>query len=827
MKFNLTRLSLFILFVFATLALSACVTLKDPESAQDGRADIVAVIQAGQPVGQTFQSRRSQLNSIQLYLSIAERGDDTHPAVKAELFHQPGDSVALVSEFVSFSSIETQFPVVISFPPLDDPAGQSYTLQLSTQSGSVRAYGSQYDNYAHGEMLSDGLPQAGDLSFQLGYAYNLVAMAQDLFGWLRQAWLLLPLLLVLWLPGNFLLTALLGREHKFAQLDVWQRFALSLGLSLASLPLFLLWTTTLGIRLNRTWVFVLFGFLLALKVWQLRQIVQDRIRTGWKAPIQFNWDAFALLLIFLFSLGIRLAMTRDLAAPAWVDSVHHATLVRLILEQGAYPDSYQPLIPAATASYHAGYHAVMACYTWLAGLELQQGMLIFGQVLNALSVVAAYLFTLSLTTNRKAAVLAGLICGVFTPMPAYLASWGRYTHLTAMLILPAAYTFLVHFFPVHDPTESELDTPNLLNEKARWLLLAAICAAGLFLVHYQVLAFLVCLLLAQVGVWLGRNLWRKAPRREILSRLGWLLAAGLCAILLSLPWWPPALETLIVPRAAYNPTAAPFAGFTWGYLTSASGKPVLIIAGLGLIAAVLQLRWFATITYLWVGLLFLLANLGALGLPFSSFVNHISVEMTLFMPLSALSGYALAEGARLGNCLMQRFTTRAIWRWLPALGWMIAIPLSLLGAQKLLPILNPVTLLARQADLPAIHWIEKHVPTEATVLINPFAWGYGLYAGNDGGFWITPLAGRKTIPPPILYGLGKNRKVVTELTEFTRQAIDLSKDPVGLHALMQAQQVDYLYCGVRGGVFNPALFTSSPLFETVYNQDGVWVFKRR
>ena len=33
--------------------------------------------------------------------------------------------------------------------------------------------------------------------------------------------------------------------------------------------------------------------------------------------------------------------------------------------------------------------------------------------------------------------------------------------------------------------------------------------------------------------------------------------------------------------------------------------------------------------------------------------------------------------------------------------------------------------------------------TDATVLINPFTWGYGLYAGNDGGFWISPLAGRK------------------------------------------------------------------------------------
>jgi hypothetical protein len=219
----------------------------------------------------------------------------------------------------------------------------------------------------------------------------------------------------------------------------------------------------------------------------------------------------------------------------------------------------------------------------------------------------------------------------------------------------------------------------------------------------------------------------------------------------------------------------------------------------------------------------LLANLGVLGLPFSSFVNHISVEIALFLPTSAFSGYALTEGYRLVN----RFIPNAYRRWLPALAWLVAIPLCLLGAQKLMPIINPVTLLARQADLPAIQWIETNLPVDATILINPFSWGYGIYAGNDGGFWITPLAGRKTIPPPILYGLGESQQVVTMVSELTRQAIELSKDPPALHALMQANQIEYLYCGVRGGVFDPALFKASPLFELVFEQDGAWVFRLR
>ncbi len=72
MKPNPARLILFLIAILAPLSLSACVTLKDPESAQENRADIVALLTASNPVEQSFQSRRSQLNSVHLYMSIAE-----------------------------------------------------------------------------------------------------------------------------------------------------------------------------------------------------------------------------------------------------------------------------------------------------------------------------------------------------------------------------------------------------------------------------------------------------------------------------------------------------------------------------------------------------------------------------------------------------------------------------------------------------------------------------------------------------------------------------------------------------------------------------------
>jgi hypothetical protein len=154
----------------------------------------------------------------------------------------------------------------------------------------------------------------------------------------------------------------------------------------------------------------------------------------------------------------------------------------------------------------------------------------------------------------------------------------------------------------------------------------------------------------------------------------------------------------------------------------------------------------------------------------------------------------------------------------------LGLGLALLGARQLIPILNPVTLLFREADRPAMSWIRENLPEDGTVLINPFAWGYGLYAGNDGGAWISPLTGRKTVPPPVLYGFGDPASI-QQINAISQQAIEKSADPVELHASLKTWGIPYLYVGRRGGVFSPQRLQGSGLFETLYARDGVWIFR--
>jgi len=249
------------------------------------------------------------------------------------------------------------------------------------------------------------------------------------------------------------------------------------------------------------------------------------------------------------------------------------------------------------------------------------------------------------------------------------------------------------------------------------------------------------------------------------------------------------------------------------------GKSLLILAGLGLAWSILRARWFGLTLALWVSFLFLLANPGKIPMPGGG-LNNTSVEIMLFIPISILGGYLVGSAIEAGGKL---FTSPLRIPYYALIGIAGAL-LALLGARTLLPILNPITMLIREADKPALAWIQENIPQNESILINPFLWGYGIYAGQDGGYWLGPLGGHKTLPPPVLYYMA-GPKVTSQINDISRQVIADSKDPVRLAALMQAQGLHYIFIGARGGVLSARTLQESPLFDLIYNQNGTWLFE--
>jgi hypothetical protein len=631
-------------------------------------------------------------------------------------------------------------------------------------------------------------------------------MRNDLADALPKSWLVFPLAMILLAPG-WLLLDLTGLRKRF---DLGEQVALSVGLSLAIIPILLLWSTALGLTWN--WLIVTIGgsIISAAALIRLISIIRNQ-----RSTITNLQPTFALLAIFIFSLVVRLAMIRDLSAPPWVDSVHHAVIARLIVEKGAFPKTYSPYINIEANQYHAGFHSILAVFHWLSGLELPETMLLLGQVLNALAVFASYLFTTTLIRSRRAGVVAALVTGLLTPMPAYLTSWGRYTQLAGMLILPAVFAFARE---VHN----RVPRAHAIVNKGLYYGLTGIAAAGLFLVHYRVAAFVACLLLAYYLCQVRGD--GRENRLLLRNAVGLGLVSGLVAFLFSLPWAWPTFTRVFAPIIARGSgeTAALFSDFSWRFLNAGMGQLTLNVAYFGLAWGFLGRKRFALATVLWLMLMFSIANLGALGLPGGGFVNNTSVEITLFLPISALAGYLVGQI----YILVKRIPLRVMRKPL-RLGLTVGlIVLAIIGARKLLPILNPVTMLFRTPDRPAMEWIAKNIPAEETILINPFLWGYGIYAGNDGGFWITPLTGRKTLPPPVLYGMGSADER-RQITDACLEIVNRGNQADVLWEIMQSHGIRFVYAGARGGVISPTTLQASSRFITRYANNGVWIFETR
>ncbi len=218
-----------------------------------------------------------------------------------------------------------------------------------------------------------------------------------------------------------------------------------------------------------------------------------------------------------------------------------------------------------------------------------------------------------------------------------------------------------------------------------------------------------------------------------------------------------------------------------------------------------------------------MANLGVWALPGSNFVNNTSVEISLFLPISMFGGVFLSL---LVSWSFKRLAAPFNFIYLFGAASALVV-LAILGARQLIPILNPTTMLFRAADRPALAWVEDNIPAGETILINPFAWGYGLYAGSDGGYWNVPLAGRSTMPPPVLYGLGNDQAKVEAINDLIRQVLEAAGQPQDLYDLLVSQDISYIYLGVRGGPLSAESLLESGLFEVLYHNQDAWVFKVR
>ncbi|WP_129629140.1 hypothetical protein [Candidatus Oscillochloris fontis] len=655
-----------------------------------------------------------------------------------------------------------------------------------------------------------------------------------LMGPLGRMLLGLPLLLLA--PGY-----LIERHSATRDLLGLPRLTIWIGLSLSLWPLLYLWITSLGLRLGDP-VLWLLAILLALgsaaAAWR---------DLGWEGQATAHGEARETAHravstgLLLLTLWVRMEQIKDLALPAWVDSVHHALMIRVAAEQGAAPFTLRPYLPVDDLPYHWGYHVLMATLMRLSGLDLVTLMLVPGQMLNVLCGLVVAGLAQYLWRRPVAALGALLVVGLLSIMPAYYVSWGRYTQLCGLVLLPGLAITWGEALRVGRPSH--------------WAFIA-LQLAGLSLVHFRVLIFALALLAVQAALWAVVARWPQIRQRGLAMAF-----SGIAVLLLTAPWlWLLARRTLM-PALATNGLAGGgnYNAFSSGLLWSGQNEWLVGMALLGALIGLWQRKHAALVMLLWTGLLLILSNpwlltylapalglalllwslrghnvptgiigLGLLlinpwlvALPYLWLITNDVVIISLFVPIAVLIGGGTA-------LFWDSLILRIRWPRILALGASaLLLGLGLWGGLAQRSVINQVTILATPADRAALTWVEVNTPPEAVFLINHSGWLPGAQRGVDGGWWILPLTGRQTSTPPVLYMYGDPAYVAHVQAVEQQIAAFTPGQEAALFDLIAREGITHLYFGPQAGTLKPEIFVGHPGFEVVYQVDGVTIIMLR
>jgi hypothetical protein len=630
-------------------------------------------------------------------------------------------------------------------------------------------------------------------------------------------------------------------------LDFTQQSGRALGLSMALTALGALVTFLTGLRLSAASLVLIYaglglvGLTGALRRWR-----------SWRFTLAAWGGVILTLSIGAGLVTWRLYQARDLALPAWVDSVHHVLIVRAILDRGGLPGNLAPYLPVPFF-YHYGFHVLAAVFSVFSRLPPDQAVLVFGQVLEAAMSLAAYRLAFvvyqyrgdpakwslwprripapgtdrpALTANPGpvfCGLAAALLVGLVTHMPGYYLTWGRYTLLAGLILLALTgaevmeFVQKTHTSALLQPEGEPGASPPLekSGDGAKSWPVLALLTTGVLLTHYLVAVILALFLLLQ-GI---PYLWSDLRRKQFFAGF-WLPFGGGVALgtLLALPWlvWvvSHALSSfslnLILPAESGGQS---YASYLWYLAGPQRNYWLLLVAGLGLLLAFLRsgMRVFAA----W-SLVFLL-----LCLPFGLRLGPLRPDimvMMIFLPEVILAGYLLASA---GEAASQ--VSRLRWLGTAAAGLALGL-LCLWGLRETGDIVNPVTVIATQSDRLALEWIDQNLPADARFYINTTLWQGTTYRGVDGGWWILSFTGRQTLVPPVIYTWG-TAGYVAQVNDWASQASRITGCTAEFWQLVQSSGVDYIYLHAGIGALQPSGLASCPGIQPVYQVEGVDIYK--
>jgi len=794
---KIKTLLLGVTFLIVSFSIEGCVNPIDNSQSQFSQP--VGEIYGSHTVGQTFVSHQARLSGVDVLLATYAR--ENTQLLMFHLKSSPSNADDIVTITVDAMAIKDNTYHQFSFSPLPDSRDKSYYFLLespqSVPGNAITIWHSPYDAYAEGELYINGQKQEGDLAFRTYYDYTLGAMARDVWDGVANNWrLIVVAVLMFTLPGYALFAVLLPRS----EFDLAERLIVSMGLSLAFVPLATLFCTLAGVRLGGAAIWAMMAVCGGIS---LISIVRETVRGG-RLAVGVDITHVMLFAILALSLIARLLPVRGLAVPPGSDSYHHCLIAQLIVERGAIPDSYEPYAALESFTYHFGFHSIIAFLHWLTGHDVIRLTLLVGQTLNALMVLPTFLFVTEFTKDKSAGLLGALVVGLISIFPAYYTKWGRFTQLTGLFVLPIAITLMIKCIEVEKMS-------------FRCAMASCVALAGLFLSHYRILIFYLLFAFLYLSY---KSFSNRNNLGKLLSIWSRFCLIGFFTSVLTLPWlWN------LLSNVRENPLQSGVSldpgFFSMARIQEASSFysniPLIALSLGGIFLGLLRKEKRILLLLGWAILLLAISNPYWLRLPGIGMVDFITVVISMFLPASVFAGYFMADLARFAYA---RFPGARV------MGSVAILAIALLGAGRLLKILGPLSVYVQKPDLVAVRWIRDNTPEDAKFLVNSTAceWKPDHVIGVDAGYWIPLLTGRETTVPPMIYGFENplDEGYPAQVSALSRAFASL--DSADALRLLRENKVTHVYVGRHKSNIHLEGLLRCSSYQLIYHKDWVWIF---
>ncbi len=279
----------------------------------------------------------------------------------------------------------------------------------------------------------------------------------------------ISLVIVLFLPGYFLLLAIFGKSGKLGSME---RFVLSFGFSIIIADFLLIFLNKFGISINRISLLASFGlfFLICCLIYYFRRKKYKSEETESKRSGYSRFQILAIILIIFTGIFFRAAHLAKNITPSATDLGHHMYWVQKIIQTGKIANfqkvdiiqkdgNYGVSEPVKINDFIIGEHLIFAAV----GLISRAGVIssfpaIVLFLINIIDLLAIFIlakaFFDSYAFGKNIPILSILFLGVFFALSAPQANYisgGVIGNLIGNLLAPLAFYLLFRAVKENNP----------------------------------------------------------------------------------------------------------------------------------------------------------------------------------------------------------------------------------------------------------------------------------------------------------------------------------------------------------------------------------------